>query len=183
MKELELSKKGKNKGKYFALVDDDVYDEVNKYNWHYSYTRDKNDGYARNTKMNIYLHVYIWKLKNGDIPKGLEIEHKDENKLNCQLSNLRLASSSENHCNITKRKNNTSGVKGISKHAYKKFLKNGTEKEYTYWRARVTKDHKDYTKKFSFTDEGFEQAKEWIKNMSLEIQGEYSIYNKPDENK
>ena len=177
MKLIPLSKKGKNKGKYEVMVDDDIFEEVNQYNWHY------NNGYARNSKMNISLHRYIWKLKNGDIPKGLDVEHKDQNKLNCCLSNLRLANNSENQCNITKKKNNKSGIKGISKHAYKILLKDGTEKEYAYWQARVTKDKKTYSKPFDYTDKGFEQAKEWIKNMSLDVQGEFSIYNKPNENK
>lgn len=42
MKEIELSKHGTvNKGKYKALIDDDVFEEVNKFDWCYH-----NDGYA-----------------------------------------------------------------------------------------------------------------------------------------
>jgi hypothetical protein len=110
MKEIQLSKTGKkNKGKYKALIDNDVFEEVNKFDWHY------NNGYARNGKMNILLHRFIWELKVGEIPEALEVEHKDQNGLNCQISNLRLANRSENNCNKTKYKNNTSGFKGISK--------------------------------------------------------------------
>jgi hypothetical protein len=180
MKEIELSKQGwKNKGKYVAFVDDDIFDEVNQYGWTYH-----NKGYAYNKKMKILLHRFIWQLKVGEIPEGLEIEHWDENKLNCQISNLRLATRSENNCNRTKLKNNTSGVKGIYKEVLKKEKEDGTYKEYTHWRAQISKDvgkktEKAYSKRFDYTDEGFVQAKNWIKQKSLELQGKFSIYNKP----
>ncbi len=180
MKKIPLSKTGKNKGKYFAMVDDDVFDIVNQYNWYYHHS-----GYARNSKMNIQLHRFIWNLKYGDIPEGLEVEHWDEDKLNCQISNLRLANRSENQYNVTKRKDNKSGVKGISKKVHKEEREDGTYKEYTYWYAQIRKDKgkKAYAKYFDYTDEGFKQAKEWIRNMSLDIQGKFSIYNKPKKDK
>lgn len=170
MKEIQLSKTGKkNKGKYKALIDDDVFEEVNKFDWHY------NNGYARNGKINILLHRFIWELKVGEILEGLEVEHKDQNGLNCQISNLRLANRSENNCNKTKYKNNTSGFKGISKvvqrHQHKSKIYT-----YEYWQADITKDKKAYTKRFPYNSEGLKQAKEWLKNMSLKIQGEFSPY-------
>lgn len=175
MKEIELSKKGwKNKGKYKALVDDDVFEEVNRYNWTYT-----SNGYARNKKMTIYLHRFIWELKNGNIPEGLDIEHWDENKLNCQISNLRLATRSENCCNVTKRKNNKSGYKGVSKHVYRKERKDGTYKEYTKWTAEIGKGRKRHAKEFPYTEEGLQQAIDWYKEMSLKLQTEFSIFNKP----
>ena len=172
MKEIELSKKGKkNKGKYIALVDDDLFDEVNQYDWCY-----QSAGYARNSKMNIFLHRFIWNLKFGDIPTGLEVEHIDRNKLNCCLSNLRLATRSENMCNIGKYKNNCSGFKGISKAVYKKKNKNGTIRTYERWRARINKDGKQYAKEFPYNDEGFEQAKAWYKQKSLELHKEFPTF-------
>jgi hypothetical protein len=159
------------------MVDDDLFEEVNRYDWHYA-----SHGYARNSKMNIQLHRFIWTLKYGDIPEGLEVEHWDENKLNCQISNLRLATRSENVCNVSKLKNNKSGFKGISKEVYKKECQDGIH-IHEYWRAKITKDkgkktEKKYSKRFPYTDAGFEQAKEWIKQKSLELHGEFSIYNK-----
>lgn len=181
MRELELSKKGKkNKGKYKALVDDDIFDIVNSYSWTYL-----NTGYARNIKMNIQLHVFIWNLKFGDIPDGYEIEHWDENGLNCQISNLRLATRSENQCNITKQKNNKSGYKGICKKIVKGHpRKDGTYKIYTKWYAGIIKDYgkkteKRYAKTFDYTDKGLQEAIEWYKEKSLELQGKFSIFNKP----
>ena len=46
--------------------------------------------------------------------KGEFVDHIDMDKLNNQRANLRLASSSQNHCNIGKRSNNTSGYKGVT---------------------------------------------------------------------
>jgi len=170
MKELELSKHGKNRGKYFALLDNDIFDIVNEYDWHYSH------GYAQNGKLNILLHRYIWTLKVGNIPSGLEVEHINQDKLDCRLENLRLANRSENVCNVTLRKDNTSGYKGISKYVQRDKRHRGWKRE--YWRVRINKDGKQYTKQFPFTDEGLELAKEWYKNMSLKIHGEFSIFNK-----
>ena len=86
-------------------------------------------------------------------------------------------------CNIAKRKNNTSGVKGIGQEVHREEKEDGNISIYTYWRARIKKDGKEYTKNFDYNTEGLQAAKEWIKNMSLDVQGEYSIYNRPDENK
>ena len=181
MKKIELSKHGKNKGKYFAMVDNDIFDIVNQYDWSYS------NGYAKQSKLRTYLHIYIWTLKFGEIPADKEIEHWDENGLNCQISNLRLATSSENRCNVSKRKNNTSGVRGVSKEVNKKECQDGIH-IHEYWRARIAKDKrkktkKEYSKTFPYTDEGLQQAKNWIKQKSLELHKEFSIYNKDDKDK
>ncbi len=179
MKKIPLSKTGKNKGKYFAMVDNDVFDIVNEYDWCYK------QGYAINSKMGMLLHRYIWTLKVGDIPAELEVEHKNQDKLDCRLENLRLATSSENHCNITIQKNNKSGHKGISREVYKGHpRKDGTYKIYTRWKAIITKDYrkktkKVYSKRFPYTDEGLKEAIEWYKQKSLELHKEFSIYNKP----
>jgi hypothetical protein len=181
MKEIELSKKGtKYRGMYKALVDDDVFDIVDEYSWTY------NSGYARNRKMNISLHRFIWTLKFGEIPSGLEVEHWDENGLNCTISNLRLATHSENVCNVTKRKDNKSGVKGICKKVKKREREDGSIYMHENWHAEIRKDYrkkteKIYTKDFDYTAEGFEQAKKWIEQKSLEVHKEFSIYNKDKE--
>ena len=53
-------------------------------------------GYCRvqlswNSKHKMYLvHRLIWEAFNGPIPKGLQINHKDENKLNNCLNNLEV---------------------------------------------------------------------------------------------
>lgn len=59
----------------------------------------------------------VWAMRNGrDIPEGYELDHKDRNKLNNRIDNLRLATPSQNQSNRAKGKNNTSGFKGVSWH-------------------------------------------------------------------
>ena len=44
----------------------------------------------------------VWKLANGKIPPGLEIDHIDNDRTNNDLSNLRLATRAENARNRPK---------------------------------------------------------------------------------
>lgn len=76
-----------------------------------------------------------------------------------------------------------SGCKGISKQVDKHIKEDGSISIYEYWLAKITKDERKKTKKvhskrFPYTEDGFESAKKWIEQKSLEIQGEFSIYNK-----
>lgn len=48
---------------------------------------------------NFYLHIYIYQRFNGEIPKGLQIDHIDRNKLNNRLDNLRAVTMSVNYAN------------------------------------------------------------------------------------
>lgn len=53
---------------------------------------DKKTGYWISTTSNprIRAHTWVWKIKNGDIPKGYHIHHKDKNKSNNNIENLEL---------------------------------------------------------------------------------------------
>src|SRR4051794_6604738 len=44
-------------------------------------------------------HRFIWIMHNGDIPEGMEIDHKDNKRSNNKLYNLRLATKSQNRAN------------------------------------------------------------------------------------
>lgn len=74
------------------------------------------NGYIR-VKINkiCYLaHRIVFMMHHGYIPKSLD--HKDGNKLNNSIENLRPATDSENNCNRKIHKNNKSGVKGVNWH-------------------------------------------------------------------
>lgn len=61
-----------------------------------------------------YEHIIVWILHNGPVPVGMFVDHvKPEESMNNRISNLRLASRSENNCNRRLFKNNKSGVKGV----------------------------------------------------------------------
>lgn len=77
---------------------------------------DRTSGYhrIRIDKRNYFSHRIAWIYSYGDIPSDMEIDHKDRNKLNNRLSNLRVVTASDNQKNVGLNKNNTSGLSGIS---------------------------------------------------------------------
>lgn len=60
-------------------------------------------------------HPLAWFYVHGEWPSG-RLDHKDLNKANNAISNLRLATSSQNGGNCRARKTNTSGFKGVVTH-------------------------------------------------------------------
>lgn len=56
---------------------------------------------------NVYLHRFIL-----EAPAGMQVDHKDGDGLNCQRANLRLASSTQNGQNRSRRK--ASAFKGVT---------------------------------------------------------------------
>lgn len=72
------------------------------------------DGYNRikADKKSYLAHRLVWLWFYGEFPNS-NLDHKDENKLNNRLDNLRLATGSENVMNVGLKANNTSGAKGV----------------------------------------------------------------------
>lgn len=58
-------------------------------------------------------HRLAWFFVHGEWPEG-DIDHKDGDKLNNAISNLRLATSAQNSHNSQTPKHNQSGIKGVS---------------------------------------------------------------------
>lgn len=73
-----------------------------------------------------WLYVY------GKWPLG-DLDHKDGNKTNERIENLRLATRSQNTTNGIRRRTNTSGFKGVSQ-----CVSRGVK--YERWFARITKN-------------------------------------------
>lgn len=59
-------------------------------------------------------HRLIYCMYHGYIDESLDIDHIDRNPYNNSISNLRLVTTSINLKNVTLRKDNNSGYKGIS---------------------------------------------------------------------
>lgn len=60
------------------------------------------------------VHRIIYTMFYGEIPFGVDIDHKDENKSNNLIDNLRQATNSQNKINSKRRSDNISGYKGVS---------------------------------------------------------------------
>jgi len=74
-----------------VTVDDDDYSRCNSLFWKFH-----PDGYVRMSgRPGTYLHLFI----KGRSPKGLIIDHEDQNKLNNQKSNLRFVTQQTNRLN------------------------------------------------------------------------------------
>lgn len=73
-------------------------------------------GYIRISRGNkiLYLHRWLWKMKNGPIPAGYTIDHINGIRTDCRWCNLRCVPIVINLRNSTKRSDNTSGVTGVS---------------------------------------------------------------------
>ena len=63
-----------------------------------------------------YAHRYIWEINFGKIPKGMVIDHINNNSLDNRIENLKCVTQSENllNKNNKRRSDNKSGVRGVS---------------------------------------------------------------------
>jgi hypothetical protein len=104
MKEIVLS------GGFVALVDDEDFDNLNKYKWHIQ--KSKYVNYARRTENGkpVLMHRFIMGVTD---PKIL-VDHRKGDGLNNQRSNLRIATRSQNNTNRLRYKNLTSKYRGVS---------------------------------------------------------------------
>lgn len=63
----------------------------------------------------VLLHRAAWLYVNGQIPDGKEIDHRDGDKSNNRIKNLRLATHQQNQENLTTcRSDSKSGLQGVS---------------------------------------------------------------------
>lgn len=69
----------------------------------------------RGNNRRIYLHQEVAR-RMGVAKEGFEVDHRDGNRLNCRRANLRVATHAENCRNTALRRDNTSGVRGVSWH-------------------------------------------------------------------
>jgi hypothetical protein len=82
-----------------------------------------------------YVHRLVWFiLTNKEIPEDLYIDHIDGNRLNNDISNLRLASALENQYNKARQSNGTSSYKGVwfdaKKNCWKASIRFQNERKY-----------------------------------------------------
>ena len=120
VKEIPLTK-----GKV-AIVDDDVYEWLIQWKWHYSGDVGNKGGYARRSErtkdgkvVHFYMHKEILGVSNGIV------DHINGNRLDNRKSNLRLATIEGNNRNKRKLAPKTSKYKGVCWDSHKRKWKAG----------------------------------------------------------
>jgi len=127
MKRIKLTQ-----GKY-ALVSDKDYIWLNQWKWYAQ--KHRQTWYAHRQirtgcgrKITVAMHREIV----GLTPKAnVQVDHRDNNGLNNQRRNLRVASHGQNQHNQKIHSNNTSGFKGVSRHGKQ-------------WQAGIRKNNRRY---------------------------------------
>lgn len=116
------------------------------------------DGYfdVSFNKRRYYAHRISFAISYGKWPEGV-IDHIDGNKANNSPENLRDVTDSVNNFNAKIRIDNTTGIKGVSKHS------GGFSAELTAFKKRYRKWFKN-----------IKDAENWIKETRLKIHGEYA---------
>ena len=177
MKKIPLSAKGKssNRGKFFAFVDDELYNELSKYSWSIS-----SNGYAqRRVKIDdkvsiILMHRQIMGLTFGDPDY---VDHINGNRLDNQKSNLRLCTHAQNLHNSKLSKRNKSHAKGVFRLTIEYETKKGISRK-EYWRASIMVNKKNiFLGCFPDTKEGFKQAKNAYNDAAKKYYGEFAYLN------
>jgi hypothetical protein len=94
---------------YEAMIDTADVPIVARWNWQIKSDRGYLYAYRKGKSGNIWMHRLIM----GN-PKGMVIDHINRDGLDNRRGNLRIATHAENIRNQGIRKNNTSGIKGVS---------------------------------------------------------------------
>lgn len=162
LKKEELTNKSNNI--YLNISDVFIYKEGFVYNKHtgHKYEAINSSGYieVRFNREKRIAHRIIWELFNGSIPLGMQIDHKDGNKLNNNIDNLRLATPMQNSANTLPK--NKDLPKGVSK-VGNKFI------------ARI---HYQYSNIHIGTFATIEEAAEAYNNKAKELHGEFAYCNR-----
>lgn len=123
-----------------ALVADEAHDWLSRWRWYalwhpntrsFRAVRSVTTGLSHPRQRLVHMHRAVWEYYNGPIPDGSTVDHADRDSLNNCLSNLRLATDSQQGQNRRLRSDNTSGYRGVS-----------WNKQFSKWRARITVDGK-----------------------------------------
>lgn len=109
---------------FVALIDDEDFDLVTQYRWHYK------RGYATATPTHRGPTIFMHRLISG-ARADVEVDHRNLNGLDNQRSNLRHATAAQQSMNRSKFRNCVSLFKGVV-----------WEKSRQKWRAKITFNRK-----------------------------------------
>lgn len=143
---------------YSAKVDDEWFDYLSQWKWHY------NGGYAerKEYKDGKQIHIQMHHVVSG-IPHDVLVDHRDTDKMNNQFDNLRPSNHSKNAMNMRKHKG-SSVYKGVCK-------------EGDFWRIQIWKDNE---KVFSAIAKNEQHAAMIYDLNASALFGEYARLNFPN---
>lgn len=104
----------------------------------------KSAGYGqfRYGRVKYYAHHVAYQLTHGEIPRGMQVDHRCRNRSCVNPDHLRLATSKQNSENVGVSAKNTSGYRGVSLH-----------KASGLWTARVPDNGRVHAAYFKTPDE------------------------------
>ncbi|QGH77238.1 homing endonuclease [Escherichia phage BEK1-1] len=145
-------------------------------NWHDYYEYSNGDLYRKNHRVSSYngvkagyidlrgyvrtklfskmtfAHRVIWEMHNGEVPKGMEIDHINGVKHDNRIENLRCVDRWVNCKNAAMRKDNTSGVTGV-------YFINKIKRDGKPWLVQIQIDKNRVYKTFYTKEEAVSYAK------------------------
>lgn len=144
-----------------AIIDDVDYSLVKNHKWHLFLAGGKESPEFRYVRSRIkgetiYLHQFLMGTRDG-------VDHKSRNTLDNRRGNLRVCTQSQNSCNQKRRKDNTSGYKGVYFH-----------KAVQKWCSCIQYKHKEFTLGYFDTPE---EGAEAYNKKALELHGEFARIN------
>ncbi len=105
-----------------VFIDDELYEKIPKKGWWInSYGYAVHQKCIAGKKINTYLHHLVLPVKTG-----FDVDHINRNKLDNRKENLRYVTRAQNIYNMSEKKNNTSGKRGVS-----------WDKQHKKWRAYI----------------------------------------------
>lgn len=111
---------------YVAIVYSDTYERLKLGRWPWrAQVHPRGYVYAACSRGGM---VYLHRVIMGD-PRGLMVDHRDRDTLNCRDDNLRIATTGQNRANAGRVRRNSSGLKGVTWH-----------KSSGKWLSTITKD-------------------------------------------
>lgn len=156
-----MSKKIKLSDSIFVLVDDEDFDFLNQYKWHNNPKTGavgkmfkSGDNRRQGRRSNKIMHRIIM-----NAPDGIEVDHKNRNKLDNRKDNLRLSTRSQNGMNTKPLSHNKCGVKGV-------FCDRGK------WRVHISVKGK---KRHYSSYDSFEEAVMARKKLAKEYHGQFAF--------
>lgn len=144
----------------FTIVDDEDYEFLSQWDWFAHAGRNSYYAYRGVGESHVIMHRVILNVTDKD----LVVDHIDGDGLNNQKSNLRTCTKNENTRNSVKRKDNTSGYKGVSWH-----------KQSRKWVVNIQHNNQCWSKSFS----NIIEAARAYDEKARELFGEFARLNFP----